>query len=285
MRGMGSPSSPHPLGPDAVSTVDKCLAFLQGLDDEMVEYLRWKNSSAFADHPSYQGEASVRRATEMANVYISGHNGRLAKIPEWIKEGLLTREEALRLTPLELQDVAALIDARGSLHVGRELTQKIAAMGLLRRREGIEAPATMATLSPVLAELVVVLAAQQAELVQLREELARQKNANLAIFGKNEVLKQAHEIALSGVGMKGLRLEVNLEEERLEDSKRTRTAESTHVGKRSENTDTSGKIGGIAKYIASLEGAHKTSLAEMNQAVVNLTEVSRHRTETRSVGE
>lgn len=132
-----------------------------------------------------------------------------------------------------------------------------------------------------LADLVTIIAAQQAELTQLREQVAHLHHSNMAMFGKQAIIEQLSSVERD---FKGFEAKIELEESSdHQDEGRTHQEASSHTTT-GEARDTRAAIEGLASRVAGLNAGRTVNLAEMNQKVVRLSEMAKRRAKVSTRG-
>jgi hypothetical protein len=209
-------------------------------------------------------------------------------IPQWISEGLLTQHQAETWSFEQLKELsfqAGTLDYYNSEQVRlAKAPDPSQTVTLARSRiDPNDRAIVAAEMLPLLSDLLVVVAAQQAELREPRGEVASLRDSNIAVFGEQKVLNQFREAA-SECEMEGFEVKMDLVEENEQSSSEHRSAEESTAQGHKLATDVSAKISGIAKYIAGLNLGGKFSLDDMNSSVRKLNEQRREKTRSRHRG-
>lgn len=133
----------------------------------------------------------------------------------------------------------------------------------------------------LIAQLVAVVAAQQEQLRQLRDEVAEAKNAHIAAFGKHALVDQ---IINAQRDIEGFEVTIELEEqaslrEELEKSATEKTSSSS-----SNARDTHAAIDGLAKQVIGLDVGRKLNVHELETSVRSMKERGAREAQVRSRG-
>jgi uncharacterized coiled-coil protein SlyX len=125
-----------------------------------------------------------------------------------------------------------------------------------------------------LADLVAIVAAQQEEIAQLRDQVAHLHHSNMAMFGKQAIIEQLSSVERD---FKGFEAKVELEESSDRQDEGRARQESTSHSTYGDSRDTRAAIEGLASRIAGLNASRTVDLAEMNLKVVRLSEIAKRR--------
>lgn len=203
-----------------------------------------------------------------------------------VDAGRLSQSEADRMSDKEL------IEYDLQLTLAGDLRKEISGKDALAPRAGFfssaraKAPVTAehvtrSELVAMMSDFVAVLAGMQTEIDALREELARERNAKLALFGKQEVIKQLVDAERD---VKAFEAIIELEEEASESIAEEQENASSTSKSVTNVRDTRAGIQVLAQNVAGLDAGRKVDVAEMNKAVTMMKESSKRRAKVRSRG-
>lgn len=217
----------------------------------------------------------------------------VAKAPEWIAAGYLTEREFEEMTRSELRQFARKLKALQHFEaVERGDTYEITSAVRASKKSETEAKEidempTIDTLKreeqlSVLADMLALIATQQAQIDQLRKEVASLKNANLAVFGHQQVIEQLTTVPRD---FEGVEVHMTLEEQATESEEGTFAATEKRAGSIKDARDAVAGIEGLASFIAGLDIKRNVNFDSVNEATRKMSEHSKTLMKTRSKGE
>jgi hypothetical protein len=118
-----------------------------------------------------------------------------------------------------------------------------------------------------LADLVTIIAAQQAQIAELREQVVSLHHSNMASFGRQAIIEQ---LSKEDYDLKDFEVKIEFEESSEHQDERQLADETSSHTTTGEARDTRAAIEGLASRVAALNGSRTVNLEEMNQKVVRL---------------
>jgi hypothetical protein len=192
-----------------------------------------------------------------------------ANLPNWIAKGIVTREQAASMTDAQISELQTQLTAL-SLYAS-------SSDRAVEREERSAPPIERITRNEVLAlatELLTVLAAQQAEIHALREELATVRASHVAVFGEQKVIEQLTRVDRD---FEGFEAQLEISEEASSSVEVSRDERGSSVAMSADAADTSAAIQGLASYIAGLDVGRAVDRRRVDRAVQRLQETAKQR--------
>lgn len=201
-----------------------------------------------------------------------------AELPRWIAAGYVSEAEAQTLRSEQLRDLGLQIDLYES-----ELAKSDGSRPIARPQPALTSPdLTRGEVVALLAQTISVIAAQQAEIDELRDQVATLKNANLAVFGEHKVIEQ---LTTAPRDFEGVEVTMRLQEysatslEHANDHSDARSESKARIG------DASAALEGLASMLAGMNLGGAVDLKEANETVKRMRERSKARSRVASKGE
>jgi hypothetical protein len=214
-----------------------------------------------ADHTLYD---YVRR--------LGDHKRNLKRIPELIAAGVITPQEAETLSAKELKDRVGYFLTLKHYNEVMGLDSrppKVAIEKATRDRQHQHLENQLVTrgeLLPVLGDVLGLVAAQAAEIRELRQELRRLSELQFAVFGKQEIFEQLRKLAKTH-DVSGFRAEMKLTEQLAASESGTSNENAERDARMARDGEMFAKISGVATYITGLDAGRKVNFDEMEHSV------------------
>lgn len=215
----------------------------------------------------------------------------LEKGPSWIEAGYLTEDEFAAMTRAELRAFAVKVrtfEKHQAAQRGENYYTSLARRSKPAQKVEKEAqPVAIDTLSreaqlALHANMLTVIAAQQAQIDQLRQELASVRNLKLAVFGHQQVIDQLTTVSRD---FEGVEVHMTLEDQVTESEEGALTATETSAGSVKDARDAVAGIEGLASLIAGLNISRKVNLDSLNEVARKMSERSKSQMKSRNKGE
>lgn len=204
-----------------------------------------------------------------------------ASLPEWIKAGHVTQAEVSEMSTKQLMALRNNVKywqlANDSKAIPREANKAKATIqgepvSVLTRGEAIA----------MLAQVVAVMAAQQEQINELRNQLATVHNTEIAVFGKQQVVEQLTSVDRD---LEGVDITMRLEELSTLTEETSIAASEDKTSAIDSARNASAAIEGLASLVAGFNAGGTVNLKTMETAARRLKERTKLESKVRSKGE
>lgn len=201
-----------------------------------------------------------------------------ADLPGWIEAGYVTQDQADGLSVRGLRRLAVQV---ASLERFRGEAENKVSKARVNTSVTALPPLTRSEELTLHAQMLAIIAAQQTQLDELRKEVAILRNANLAVFGEQQVIDQLTKVPRD---FEGVDITMTLEEQGSQLDESSSSGRETRTASLSDAADTTGAIEGLASLVAGLNANRATNLTALNEVARRMSERSKVLVKTRSKG-
>jgi hypothetical protein len=227
-------------------------------------------------------DAELAITLERQRSKIAAHRYYKAALPGWIAQGYVSAEEARTMRGRELMKLGYKM---GALERYRDdcAEAKKAVTAQVKPAPPQSIPdLSRAEALTLVAKLVAVIAAQQIQHNELRNQVATLHNAHVAVFGQQKVIEQLTNAARD---FEGVDVTMQLEEQSTTSAESTTAASEESQASFESARSMSAAIEGLASVVAGLNAGGAVNLTEMSRAAKTLSETSKTHAKVRNKGE